>query len=973
MTDSGTSSPSTVPSISLRETPPHSPRIPSSHSSSPSISASPLEPLPSEVFSLVLSFLEPSDLERCLLVSRSWHAYIDVEPSLWGSLDAYLDADDQRRVDRICRRADVNGRRTVGGIRVLRLHLRSRLANGRPVAYNDSDQVQNRLVEILLAVFKSSVLSSSTDHPPDPKRTVYSSLTTLDLRLAPNDHVPACILHKLAELATNPLFDNLKHFIVHMNLTRFKIREHVLCIFPGLSSLTIAAVSTKSPGVIEPSLGPWEWQPHPKALPLLSGSLAQLHCLDLRDVRISDLILPDFPRLKQLRLRQITWEGRSLFLLLRLARSSLETLYCVDLVFEPADDEFEDWKDNVDIRNPELVDGHIFPDDQGVDNFPGPDYQPPPIILSSLHTLHLTGHTPPIFVNFDGFEHTPESEPLPTPILVMPALHTAILDNVAVEPENGPLDEAMSPLVTLGRSAPQLRCLDIRNTMTGDTALQCCLNAINGSIHQLDVSATLVTDHLIVRLPDLAPQLKTVDVRECVNITCQGVARAVEVIRMRNDEGLTKVEGVYVSPPEEDANPACWQAYKWLDFVGVLWRHEWDFEGEGPNGTARGKWIKQGKEDAAKEHKAAYAKWEKEELEKRRRELAALLAAQDAAAATTTGASPSGTAHSFSPHSLQQLSAVQQQWQQSTPTFSQQPHAPLPARIIPPLPMTLPQPQQQTYSTTAGISTVPLPFPPDPQPVQDALNVPVPSLLRLAPQQQVPAQEHYQPHPPVSPLPRVRSAASDSFDISCLDSLESFDQLDPAFLAEQLKAMEQAQERNSQRKNAESAAAVTIERSREDDVAAAKRAVNVQRAKEQHDIERTVKAGTAAMAHRTPVELAQLSAIRAHQVLSPRASSARSGSAGTPMQISPRVVTPTSTLTASAAMSSKESLCQADERVDLSLMTANEALVRGQLDKDDSDEEHNVGEVKEVILDLGFADGSDEEEVVAEVTLEKVV
>ncbi|GAA5892154.1 hypothetical protein JCM6882_005712 [Rhodosporidiobolus microsporus] len=988
MTDSGGSTRSTLPFASPRETPPHSPQVRSSHSSSPSAALSPLPPLPTEVFSLVLSFLDQQDLERCLLVSRSWHTYVEGNPSLWHTVEAHLDLDDQRRVNRICGRANVNGRRSTGGIRTLKIVLRAQTYNGRLVELITPERAEARLGEVLASVFAASVLNGTVDRPPDPRRRPHSTVTTLTLSFRPNTFIALQLLHKLGQLADTPLFANLKHLNIYANLPHFQLRQHVLRIFPQLSSLHISVVSASNRSLFEVRCNnDWTWQPRQSPALASPGSLDRLRHLALHDVWVSDLHVPLLPQLKHLDLHRVTWEGRALFYLLRIARTTLETLSCIDLRFEQADDEFEDWQLFVDVRDQSLVDGCAFPEDD--DAALEPDYEPAPIVLSSLRTLHLAGKTLPLFVSLNAFETTPESELLPTPSLFMPALTTAILDEITLEPENGSLDDAMSPLAMLGRLAPQLRYLDVRSTSASDVELQCCLTAINGSIHHLDISETMVSDHLIVRLPNVAPELKVLDVRNCGDITCQGVARAVEVIRMRNDEGLTKVESVFVSPPENDADPACWLAYRWLDYVGVLRRDEYDFEGDGPvdSAVARRRWIKQGKEDAAKEFKVAYAVWEREQQEKRLRERAALLAVQQAAGAVGTGGSASRAGlvqpSNISLDALAQISQTQQHFQQLA-LPQQQPHAPLPAGFIPPRSMAPSHPQQFAYSSAdTGRVEIPLPLrPAPPQPPQTFFPPQPPHQLPSTPQLP-PLAPHQQPQyqqqrarlpPPPPPPPPAAPAASDTFDITCLDSLESFDDLDPAFLAEQQKAMEQAMNRNSYRLNAEIATAAAVERSKAQDAVYAaahqqheQRAANVEQARREY-AQRQVAGGFVAAAAapastlRTAQDNAHLQALRsAHG--SGHSFSSPASLAGTPMQMTPRMQTPASGF-ASSASSETTSASEAPDGA--------EAAVRAALDEEYDDPVAEANGAEEV--NLGFAgdeDDEDEEEVV-EVELEKV-
>ncbi|GAA6035982.1 hypothetical protein JCM8097_005198 [Rhodosporidiobolus ruineniae] len=883
MTDTAStksSPPSTLPFVSPRETPPYSPGVRSNHSSSPASATSPLPPLPVEVFLNVLSYLLQDDIERLILVSRAWNSYLVNEPRLWHTVRASLGDADQTRIDRICRRSTVNGRRSSGGIRKLDLYLPYVTRQGRYGDYVEAGWAVRRLHEILEAVTEASVLHNGLDRPPPDRShapTPHSTLTSFGFKLYPNTLATAQVLLYFANhYSYAPLFVNLEDVDLYTALPGFKLRDHVLRMWPHLVTLQITVPTTSYRPFLEIDTGTWSFQP--PHVPRLTHhpSLDRLTRLDLSGTTVSRLAFPLFPSLQHLYLRDVTWRGRSFFFLLRLARKTLESLVCHDLHLAAVQDEIEDWDKFVDIREPELTDDHFFPDvdeDQLT--------EPAPIMFPLLRRMVLTGYTPAIFSSLDAFEISPESELLPTPIFVMPALDTIEMDEVNVDPENGALDDQFSPLATLGGSAPQLQHVTFRSMAIGDEALHCCLAALSVSILTLDVSDTYVSDHFVVRIPDIAPLLKVLDVRQCLEVTCQGVARAVEVMRMRHDEGDSKLEKVHVSMPSADADPACWRAWRWLDFVGVLQRDEDDFEGFGPvdDPKRRRRWVREGKKDMMHEY---VERWRDEDRRKvAEAEQSALILATQVAAA---GGGRSG--HAYDPTALQALAALQQGHLPLPPSATAA-DGPLPPglnfRSFPlPAPVV---PSATALSYASGGSSAPHRPIPHPYPsAQLASSRLPPQVLAAQRQGQLPpplTQAQQQPHSlpscPLSAPPAVPTAptppqqhATETLDLSSLDQLDTAD-LDPRLLAEQQLAYEQAQQRAEKKLAAE--------------VAAAQQRIGSRNGNEGQDEmrRRWVAAQHAAVAAaQTPTPVPR----------QPNPQTAPTSEGGTPMQMTPRGQTP---------------------------------------------------------------------------------
>lgn len=368
--------------------------------------------------------------------------------------------------------------------------------------------------------------------------------------------------------------------------------------------------------------------------------LPKLRSLVLENVRITaDADIPILSGLQTLRLCNVAWESRSYYLLLRGARRSLRSIEMDDFLYEPAGDLWEDYQDFLDIRDPDFLDGSPSPSlpppaIEWEPDVPLPD--PIPIIFPELRYMRLTGITPPIFAPSRNFDEDYDAIEPPTPLLVMPVLQECVLRNTQLDTaEDVPADQEQ--LTALGELAPNLRSLTLSGVMHEDSGLHACLDAMHRSLVRLDLSGSTFTDWIICRLPYLTPHLRELDVRGCTDIGSQSVARAVEMIRDQWEEGESRLERVWLDETEMVDPRDQWaehRAYEWLAFVGVLQLDDRDLEGLGPSDPRqRRMWIKIGKRDVQHDQKVKYLEWEKRQLAQR------LLAVATAASTGTSSAS----------------------------------------------------------------------------------------------------------------------------------------------------------------------------------------------------------------------------------------------------------------------------------------------------------------------------------------------
>lgn len=439
---------------------------------------------------------------------------------------------------------------------------------------------------------------------------------------------------------------------INAGLPDFVIGGDVLSIFPTVSKLGVT-VPPRSRQHQRVQVGEWMWQAQKGRGGQAVKSLPSLEVLRWRSVIVLDLDLPRLPALRHLQLKDVRWVGRSFFLLLRLARRTLETIDFTNLEIKEPDDPFEDWSDFVDVRDPELIDDPVPPlDDHTIDVVPAP------IRFPALRDLVIAGLTPPIFAPLAGSEVDPDIDvdAFPTPLFIMPALETCQLVETAFEEDIEYISE-IGQLAALGANAPQVRHLVLNSIVVDDMAVCACLSNMGDAITHLDLSESSVSDHAVLQLPDLVSNLETLDVRLCTEISCQGVARVVEVVLTRTDSGWSKIKQVFVDPPMDSW--ADWRAYDWLDFVGVLGRDDLDFEGDGPaDPQQRNQWKNAGKKDQYWQERLAW-------LQEREMKIKMLEKAAAWRAANAIGGSAAGSAttspffqHRDAPPHLPQQSAL---------------------------------------------------------------------------------------------------------------------------------------------------------------------------------------------------------------------------------------------------------------------------------------------------------------------------
>jgi hypothetical protein len=203
-----------------------------------------------------------------------------------------------------------------------------------------------------------------------------------------------------------------------------------------------------------------------------------------------------------------------------------------------------------------------------------------------------------------------------TPVFHMPRLRIAKFDEIALDPEFLEYD-LLPPLVVFGRHARNVENLSITSCQVSDPTLFSCIAKMSARLTHLDIYDNQITDSFLMHLPGIAPSLRVIDLRGCWDVSCQGAARLVERIREIGDEGQYGVEEVWIESPDH----SYWEnkAHRWMDYVGVLRRNPEDFEGPGPqcHEVDRRKWIKEGKKDSEwewiqrrVEREAELAKWE---------------------------------------------------------------------------------------------------------------------------------------------------------------------------------------------------------------------------------------------------------------------------------------------------------------------------------------------------------------------------
>lgn len=569
------------------------------------------------------------------------------------------------------------------------------------------------------------------------------------------------------------------------------------------------------------NLSNWQWQGPPSRNAPPVTSLGHLASLSLSHVFVGDVDVPDLPALRHITLHNVRWEGLGLFHLLRRARRSIETILVNQISFEPAEDTLDDWLQHVDVANAALD------DDDGGGGPARSSFSPwldaVPILLPALRDLEIIGPSPPFFATLETLASSSlydDEDPYPTPVLQMPSLERCKLEAVDVESEFE--DDSLGPLAVLGQNAPRVSTLVLNELIVNDWAVHCCLSGMHAKVTTLDLFQSSVTDHLIVRLPALVPFLKVLDVRQCDDVTPQGVARMVEVMRMHHDEGQSRVERVFMDPPSHSG--ASYVAHQWLDFVNVLVRDEWDFEGTGPSEPAdRQKWRRLGKRDINWEHKEQLKQIEEVERadRERAREAAKLRAFQVAMAggSSSSRVAPGPCTYASAAGPLPPLPASPFTY----PTHPQQSR--LPSTSVPPF-----RPHSFAPSQPSQLASVPMQQQRPIQPVPLHPPTVAPSSVWLRPsaahyQRPSPAdlgpaceQPHFYraPAPRASPPPVPQSQyplatetiAETDADYSFLDGADGgASQLSPAFVRAQMAELERMGAVHEQQAQAQAVAA----------------------------------------------------------------------------------------------------------------------------------------------------------------------
>ncbi|GAA5896404.1 uncharacterized protein JCM6883_006892 [Sporobolomyces salmoneus] len=781
MTDSSTksSSPSLLSAISASaETPPRSPDTVRSNNSKSPHSTSPLPPLPPEVFLSILRFLPHRDQLRACLVSQSWRNFILSEPEFWSSISVSLNGSDFATFQDLLFRSVGNGNKKREGPKTLRIS-HDLLVNRRSNKLEHLvplEVAKNHLDQVLDCVEQAAMrLGPGPDsrYLQDPVTGRYSTLRHLyfDLRV---HHVDTLVLmDKFAKRNRAVLF-NLETLSVRANVPDELLTGEILFLAPNVRSLSLLFAASQA--YQRPLAANWHWHLPDNSLP--RPLLNNLEELEIQGAIIDGILLPEsLPRLRKMWFRGVIWRGKGIFRLLRLARRTLQNLRLDDLRLDAfPGDEYEDWCENVDIRDQALTDGHHFAQDRDVDEA----LPPCPILLPKLRNLQLTGRTPALFADllYTVVEH--DMVELPTPMLVMPNLVNAHFEEIDVDPEVLGYHD-LPPLLHFGRHAPKVVSLTISSCQVEDDSILAGLRSMEGRITTLDFYDSTISDHLLSRLPEVVPLLRSLDVRSCVDTTCQGVARLVEVIRSLDDEGRCGVEKVWVDKPPEYGAIQDSKAYHWLDFIGVLMRGDDDFEGSGPSSPReRRTWIREGKKDVMADFKE---QWRQKELAlAQAKEYAQKMELYKSQAAGVNPSSSSSGGGGGGGSSSQQ--------------FSIGSHSVGPAFAPPPLH----QNHQRTHSAPHQPQqhTFVLPKPPPPHPsVQNGqhptFKYHVPETLAPAPfgPQSFPAYANSNAPTQVPNGQAPVQSQESKLDLTSLDSIHDLSELDPALLREQQLALEQ--------------------------------------------------------------------------------------------------------------------------------------------------------------------------------------
>lgn len=538
-------------------------------------------PLPIELFVLSLNYLNYKELTNLLTISKNWNSFLISESSFWTKLDwLKLNLDQTLQLQAFCRRNSLKSNRRVAGIDYLRIKL-------------DQSPIQTR--ESSLSQRTTDLFSILDEHCVDSYG--FGSLKHLNLQII-NDSAQAFgLLTHLALFMRTPTFVQLEQLNLVTILSNFTIGSDFFKIWSNLRYLKIIAHVSKQDPVQHDwfQLKPYRVEAYRDIVP--GGTL---EIIDLSGVLIrAELRYFPFPALTRIILTDCTWEGKGLFFLLRICRKTLLHLELNDFsMIEVDGEEREDWERQVMTKDRRLVDDFIFEDyDEEFEEYE----RPAPIEFSVLRELILTGEdTPPIFNSLEMMENIHSTFPVPTPIFVMPRLEVLIFRNLSCDLET--TDEVgEGGLATLGRNCGDLKSLTFHECLISDETLFELLAGINGKLLKLDLINTAITDKLIIKLPDLTRQLRSINVTGSTDISTQGMARMVEIFHTDSNQ-LSSVRIDRPNPFYERET----RAYNWLDFIGILRKPEWDYTGLGPNryinyGQTFKNWIKLGKLNEEKE------------------------------------------------------------------------------------------------------------------------------------------------------------------------------------------------------------------------------------------------------------------------------------------------------------------------------------------------------------------------------------
>lgn len=577
-------------------TPPKSGSEPTSRKSTPPvIGTSPLPPLPPDVFLSMLKYIRQEDRYDLCRLSRAWYFFLVNEPSLWPHmLRIDLAREHIPLVHLWAVRASVNMGKSGGGIRQVKMNLS--MAKPARAESTPMDCFKKTLQLLEEACVGAPIVGWDGRLFAAP-----STLRALTLFIFP-DHLQGFeLIVALARQGRTPLFNSLATLDIQTHIAGFTIHGPFFAIWPTLHRLKIVS----SPHTdISTDYGWKHLVPVVQAGQYPSAAAPFLSKIEWKGVDVRpNLGLCEMPVLTTLVLTDVNWEGRGIFLLLRLVRKTLVNLECSNLILTEVEGrEHEDWEENIMVGDPDLLDDHIFED---VDSQASTEHieDPAPIQFPRLRNLLLSGdQTPAFFSSLEFLENT-NATSLPTPVFFMPNLHTAHFQNMSADLEAYG-EDGEGPLVTFGRNAPNLVVFSLASSLVTDAAVFYCLAGMLGQLRELDLSGTAVTDRLMTRLPNVVPKLAMLDVRECDEVTVQGVARCVERMEDPSNEHRT-LKTVRIDQPAR-AHYGEWDAYMWLEWIDVLLREEWDFLGQGPrqdidDGKQFRRWKALGKLDEQKE------------------------------------------------------------------------------------------------------------------------------------------------------------------------------------------------------------------------------------------------------------------------------------------------------------------------------------------------------------------------------------